>query len=80
MNLRLQPVKVGTGSADQEGQLVFQGEFLVAVVVKLSDNHENSAGKWFLEVGFGKAQDQTGPLFDELDAAQSWISRRLAGA
>ena len=37
MDLRLQPVKVETGSADQKGQLVFDGEFLVAVIVKLSN-------------------------------------------
>ena len=55
MDLRLQPVKVETGSADQEGQLVFDGEFLVAVIVKLSDEHD--VAKWFLEAGFGRTAD-----------------------
>ena len=55
MDLRLQPVKVETGSADQEGQLVFDGEFLVAVIVKLSDEHGELVGQVVL--GSGVWQD-----------------------
>ena len=63
MSLRLQPVQVATGSADQESQLVFHEGFLVAVLVQLSDEHEDAAGMWFLEAGFGRvdtATDQDG--------------------
>ncbi len=77
MNLRLQPVKVGTGSADQEGQLVFVGDFLVAVLVRLSDQHESRAGTWYLEAAFGRAEDRMAPLFADLSEAQYWISKRL---
>ncbi|MDR7037787.1 hypothetical protein J2X36_002538 [Methylobacterium sp. BE186] len=45
MTLRLQPVKVATGSDDQESQLVFKDGFLVAVLVSLADSHGSDAGK-----------------------------------
>ena len=47
MSLRFQPVQVATGSNDQESLLVFHESFLVAVLVRLSDEHEVDAGKWF---------------------------------
>ena len=77
MNLRLQPVQVATGSDDQESQLVFHDGFLVAILVHLSDQHETDAGKWFLEAGFGRVTDISGPLFSDIDAAQAWISAKL---
>jgi hypothetical protein len=40
MSLQLQPVQVATGSSDHESQLVFSDGFLVAVLVRLSDQHE----------------------------------------
>jgi hypothetical protein len=78
MTLHLQPVKVGTGSADQEGQLVFKGGFLIAVLVQLSDYHEHDTGKWFLEADFGQIDVVVKPVFDSLDVAQEWIERRLS--
>ena len=78
MSLQLQAVKVETGSADREGQLVFRGQYLVAIVVKLSNEHGSLAGKWFLEAGFGRADNRTAPVFDDLQAAQHWILERLA--
>lgn len=78
MTLRLQPVKVATGSADQEGQLVFKDEFLVAVLVSLSDDHEDDAGKWFLEAGFGWISEPVAAVFLDLDTAQQWIEARLS--
>ena len=77
MNLRLQPVQVATGSDDQESQLVFHEGFLVAVLVHLSDQHETDAGKWFLEAGFGRVDDLNAPLFEDLDAAQAWVTDKL---
>ena len=44
MNLRLQPVRVRTGSSDTDGLLVFTGEYLVAVLVQLSEEHGEQAG------------------------------------
>ena len=77
MSLRLQPVQVATGSDDQESRLVFSDGFLVAVLVRLSDQHEDGAGHWFLEVGFGPLDDPRPPVFADLDAAQAWIRDRL---
>ena len=78
MNLRLQPVQVATGSDDTESQLVFADGFLVAVLVRLSDYHQDGAGMWFLEVGFGPVEDLRQPTFADLDKAQHWIMQRLA--
>ncbi len=53
MNLHLQPVRVRTGS-DEEGLLVFDADQrLVAVLVRLSDAHEDLGvvRQWFLETG-----------------------------
>lgn len=77
MNLRLQPVQVATGSADQIGQLVFHEGLLVTVLVQLSDEHEAATGMWFLEAGFGPVDTATPPMFADLDAAQAWIEQRL---
>jgi hypothetical protein len=80
MSLRLQPIRVATGSPDAVGQLAFSGDFLVAVLVHLSDEHEDMSGMWFLEAGFGPVDTATPPTFTDLDAAQSWIKGRLAQA
>ena len=80
MTLRLQPVQVATGSYDTEGQLVFADGFLVAVLVRLSDDHDDLAGMWFMEAGFGRVVTTALPLFADIDKAQSWIEQRLAHA
>jgi hypothetical protein len=77
MSLRLQPVQVATGSDDAESQLVFADGFLVAVLVRLSEQHEDDAGKWFVEAGFGRVDDLNAPLFASLDKAQGWIEQQL---
>ncbi|TXN72834.1 hypothetical protein [Methylobacterium sp. WL6] len=79
MNLHLQAVQVATGSDDQESRLVFADGFLAAVLVQLSEQHGEDAGKWFLEAGFGRIDDYRPPIFADLDAAQAWIEARLAG-
>ncbi|MCJ2009094.1 hypothetical protein [Methylobacterium sp. J-092] len=79
MNFRLQPVQVATGSADQESQLVFVDGFLAAVLVQLSEHHNEDAGKWFLEAGFGRVDDHRPPIFADLEEAQAWIEARLTG-
>ena len=45
MSLRLQPVQVATNSDDAESRLVFADGYLVAVLVRLSEQHEDEAGK-----------------------------------
>lgn len=78
MNLRLQPVQVATKSDDTDSQLVFADGFLVAVLVRLSEQHEDDAGRWFLEAGFGPIDLNCPPLFIDLDEAQTWILDQLS--
>jgi hypothetical protein len=63
MSLTLMQIQVSTNSADQEGRLVFTDRLLLAVLVRLSDQHTDSAGLWFLEAGFGLASDKEAPLY-----------------
>ena len=77
MSLHLQPVQVATGSNDTESHLVFADGFLVAVLVHLSDEHEDEAGRWFLEAGFGRVDDPHAPTFADLSEAQAWITDQL---
>jgi len=79
MSLKLQPVQVATGSDDTESQLVFSEGFLVAVLVRLSDEHGDEAGMWFLEAGFGRVDDPSQPKFADLGVAQAWITGCLDG-
>jgi hypothetical protein len=77
MSLHLQPVQLATGSDDRDSPLVFSDGFLVAVLVHLSEMHEEEAGMWYLEVGFGPIWGPEHPSFVSLDAAQAWITQRL---
>lgn len=77
MSLRLQRASVATGGHDTEGLLIFHADVLTAVIVRLSDDHEDEAGKWFLEVGFGPLEMRPAPTFTDLDEAQDWILHRL---
>ncbi len=78
MTLALQPVRVATGF-DEEGMLVLdEGQRLLAVLVRLSDNNEVAPGRWYFEAGFGRLDGGDHPTFSNLDMAQDWISQRLA--
>lgn len=77
MSLYLQPVRVAASGDDSHGQLVFVDGFLVAVLVRLSDQHGADVGLWFLEAGFGLTAGMSAPLFLDLAAAQDWIVRHL---
>lgn len=79
MSLYLQPARVATDSSDTEGHLVFADGSLVAVLVRLSDDHDEDAGKWFLEAGFGRVEESAQPAFTDLETAQAWIQHRLEG-
>jgi len=59
--------------------LVFDvNQRLEAVLTRLSDQHGDIAGHWFVEAGFGPLDRLDPPTFASLDAAQDWISERLA--
>jgi hypothetical protein len=73
MTMELRAVRVDTGGPDEEGRLVFVAERLVAVLVQLSDQHQEAVGQWFLEHGFGRLDKLRTPVFADLEAAQRWI-------
>jgi hypothetical protein len=77
MSITCQPVRVATGSDDEDGCLVFVDDRLIAVLVRLSGLHEALAGQWYLEAGFGLLDRPEQPTFDNLDAALAWIDQRL---
>ena len=77
MTLSLQPMRVATGF-DEEGMLVLdEGQRLLAVLVRLSDENEVSPGQWFVEAGFGRLDGGNHPTFSNFDMAQDWIGQRL---
>ncbi|MGQ7792834.1 hypothetical protein ACUN0C_10535 [Faunimonas sp. B44] len=76
MKITLKPVRIETGSPDEDGRLVFADDRLVAILVRLSDQHE-AAGKWFLEAAFGPAETGDHPVFADLDAASTWLAARF---
>ena len=77
MKFRTEPVRVANGS-DEDGVLVFtHDERLAAVVTRLTEEHDELAGLWFLEAGFGPVDGPNHPTFPDLDAALDWISRRM---
>jgi hypothetical protein len=61
LSLTEQPVQVAVGGDDEEGCLIFADDRLVAVLVRLSQLHEELAGRWYLEAGFGRLEDHTSP-------------------
>jgi hypothetical protein len=78
MSYSLQPVRVATGF-DEEGMMVLdEGQRLLAVLVRLSDDNEVAPGQWFVEAGFGRLGGANHPTFSNLDMAQDWISQHLA--
>jgi hypothetical protein len=77
MTLEMRTVRVDTGGPDEEGRLVFVADRLVAVLVQLSDQHQDAAGQWFLEHGFGRLNKPTLPVFVDLEVAQRWIEDSL---
>ena len=60
------------GSPDSEGRLLFVDERLVAVISLLSADHDELAGRWFIEATFGvPGSDST---FETLAAATQWVT------
>ena len=76
MGITLRPVQIETGSSDHEGMLVFDENRLLAILVRLSELHENDAGIWHLEYGptFGRHPG----TFANLEQAVSWIEEHIA--
>ena len=80
----LQPISVLTDGGSQEGRLVFAGEDLVAVLVRVTAR-ETAGGEphgegWFLEAGFGpcgSVMTVAPPVFATLNEALRWIRGKL---
>jgi hypothetical protein len=77
LSLTEQPVQVAVGGDDEEGCLIFADDRLAAVLVRLSRLHEELAGRWYLEAGFGRLEGPVKPTFGDLGAAREWIARHL---
>lgn len=80
MDLTLQPILVATGEEEGDGRLVFHDGWLVAVLVRLSAQHDEHAGFWYLEKGFGALDGPDLPSFQSLDEAKAWIADHFLGA
>jgi hypothetical protein len=79
MSLTLQPIRVATGF-DEDGMMILdEGQRLVAVLVRLADDNEVAPSQWYLEAGFGQIDGVNHPTFADLEAAEEWITQRLAG-
>lgn len=81
LSLVVAPVRVATGSADEDGRLVLADGQLVAVLVRLADEtHAGRVGSWFVEAGFGACAhvEMALPVFASLGAVLAWIEHRLA--
>ena len=76
MTLTTKPVRVSTG-ADEDGRLVFSDDRLVAILVRLSDQHEIAPGQWFYEAGFGSLDGPHHPIFANLEEATEYIAQRI---
>jgi hypothetical protein len=83
VTLILQPVQVETGGPDEEGSLAFVDGRLAAVLVRLSDQHGDRAGHWFVEAGFGPFNGPNHPTFSPTSIAASsgsWIAPQAGRA
>ena len=75
--LRFEPVVVGH-SDDVEGQLIFEQDRLLALIVRLSWIHGAHQGRWFLEACFiPKASSPPAAFFASIDEAEAWIQSQL---
>jgi hypothetical protein len=77
VSYQFEPVRVRTGSPDEEGLLVLRDERLVAVLVRLSEQHAEDAGKWVVEAGFAFPDTARDQVFTELDDAEAWFNRHI---
>ena len=76
-NLTCQPVRISTGSEDENGTLIFVEGSLVAVAVRLDDAvHQDMRGRYFLEAGFGHCAVTPGPVFASPDDLTAWVLER----
>jgi hypothetical protein len=74
-----QHVRLATGTADNEGHLLYAHGDLVLVLARLDHwSHGKMRGNWLVKVAFGCCSDGGPGLFETLDAAEAWIARRYS--
>lgn len=75
-------VKIETGSADEEGLLVFIGAKLAACLVRLDDEHQGELrGRWCIEAMFGSDDSALGGTdFADADQAVAAITTQFLGS
>lgn len=78
MTLTVQHVGLANGE-DCEGAFVFADGLLMAVLSRLSLQHGNSQGRWFLECGFG-AVSGCHEEFQDIAAATAWLESHATKA
>jgi hypothetical protein len=73
-----QPIRVETGSSEEDGRLMLVDGKLVAVLVRLSDEHPHPElhEKWFVEAGCGPIF-QRHEVFSTFEDAVTWIAQTV---
>ncbi len=68
------PVRVSTGSRDEDGRMALVNGKLVAILVLLTEDYETPElrGKWFVEAGFGCLAGKH-EVFSTLHEAEAWV-------
>ncbi len=76
MALEFQPISLNQDN-DTEGMLILHDGRLAGVLSRLSAEHSDRAGRWFLECGFGSLARGETDDFEDLNAARRWIDQKL---
>ena len=68
------PMRVETGTPEENGRLILVNGKLAAVFVHLSDDHliPDLQGKWFLEAGLGPHFEEY-KVFSTFEAVEAWV-------
>lgn len=75
-----QEIRLATTPKGEAGVLVMRESHLVAVLTRIGpdEHHDEHAGEWFLEIGFGRLNGYH-KLFGSVEEATRWISDRYEG-
>lgn len=71
------PESLATANGDEPARLVFGDGRLVAVIVPISpEDNESDTEAWYLEVGFGRCRAE-GLMFASLPEVEKWVQKQL---
>lgn len=71
------PVILARGIEDRHARLAFHDGELALILVRLDhEAHEELKGRWVIEFGFGRFDAFPGPVFEDLEAVERWMSDR----